>query len=135
MLTVLILGACASNPPVQVPNWDNAQRPDTTVTDPIDLPKLCEIPRDGSWSPGCWLIFVDEYEVIAEGNTEIAAANAGALRKTEAAYDALVQAGKFQQELAVFREELLEAERRQRSWDKWYYRAVLGGLIIVGATL
>ncbi len=133
--TVLLIGliavGCARTPPKPLPDWELAERVETEVADPIELPELCEL-HDGQWTPACWLIFVDEYEVIAEGNTIIAGANASALRKTEAAYDEIIAAGKLQQQLATIRQELLDDERRQREYDKWYYRAIIVGLIIAG---
>ena len=128
MLTALIAVGCASQPRTPLPDWEAAAREEQEVADPIKLPELCALPSDGRWGARCWVIFVDQYEIIAEGNTEIAFLNASALRKTEAAYDHLIAAGKMQQEIAEIRQELLEEERRGRMMDTWWYR----GLIALG---
>lgn len=135
MLTVLIAAGCVSTPTTTLPDWELAVREETEIAYPIELPVLCEIPSEGRWSTECWLIFVDKFEVIAIGNTEIARGNADALRKTEQAYDQLIEAGKLQQQLAQIRQQLLDDERQQRTYDRWYYRAIIVGLIVAGAAL
>lgn len=132
LLIGLILVGCASSPKKNVPDWDMAERPVGEIVDPKRPPALCNIPRDGIWPKECWAI-LDEYDIVAWGNYNIAKGNTEALRNTEAAYDALVQGGKYQQQLADFREELLQDERTQRSQDKWFYRVVISGLVILGA--
>lgn len=77
---------------------------------------------------------LEAYQIIAEGNTEIARENAAALLMMERAYNELLWAGKGQQRLTEIQTELLEAERRAHFWDLWFYRALLG-LGIVGVAL
>ncbi len=132
LLIALIVGGCARTPTTPLPDWTSAEREESEIAYPIELPELCSLPSDGQWAAACWEIFVDEYEIIAEGNTTIAGSNARALRKTEQAYDQLIEAGKLQQQLAGIRKEMLEDERRQREYDKWYYRAIIIGLVAVG---
>ena len=120
LLTVLILSGCAEHRVVP-PDWEIAAREVSQTADPLPLPLLCEIP----WSTvECWAA-VEEYEVVAESNTAIAAANTDALRNMEAAYDALVQAGKLQRELAIYREELLAEERKLHFYDNLFHRAII----------
>ena len=131
MLTALILAACASAPQTTRPDWSAVgELEKKPVTDPRALPALCEIP----WRPvdlHCWAA-LDAFDVIAAGNTKIAQANADALRKTEGANDALIQAGQLQQELSDFYRELLEDERQARWIDGMLYKAVIGlGIIAV----
>ena len=136
--TVLLIGliavGCASNPRTELPNWDIAERDKTEeAADPLVLPQLCTIP----WSEtnvACWSA-LDDYDVISAANYDIAEANTAALRKTEAGYDHIVQAGRMQQELGEIRQELLDEERRGRWLDKWYYRGIIAlGLIAVGVS-
>ena len=127
----LMIGACATNQPINVPEWEDAQRPEAAITYPIELPQLCEISASGQWSVACWRR-LEAYDIVASGNTDIARDNAEALRSTEEAYDALIRAGKYQRELARIRQEMLNEERRQRTWDRWFYRTVLAGLAIIG---
>jgi hypothetical protein len=136
LLIGLILVGCASEPRVELPDWNAAGRSELqtgqAIAHPIDLPALCAIPRDGKWHTSCWAA-LEAFDIVAAGNTDIARGHAEALRKTEAAYDALIEAGKYQQQLAEWREELLHEERKQRTMDKWYYRGLIAlGLIAVG---
>jgi hypothetical protein len=79
----------------------------------------------------CWAA-LDAFDVIAAGNTTIAQANANALRNTEGANDALIQAGQLQQQLSDFYRELLEDERQARWIDGMLYKAIIGlGVVAV----
>lgn len=131
-LIVLIAAGCASQP-VELPNWDLAERPPIEVVDPVELPALCEIPSNGTWPAECWLA-LDAYDIVASGNTEIAQDLANALRKSDASYDALLGAAKVQQELSQIRQELLEKERRDHTIDNWWHRGLIV-LIGVGVAL
>ena len=124
--TILILAGCASTP-VELPDWTLAERTPTAVTDPLDLPSLCAIPLTGSWNVECWKR-LSAYDLAATANTSIAQANANALRKSDASYDSLIEAGKLQSQLAQIRQQLLEQERRAHMMDNWFYR----GLITLG---
>jgi hypothetical protein len=123
---------CASNP-VPLPDWDLAERDQTKeAADPLPLPDLCSVP----WQPEdveCWSA-LDEYDIVAVGNTEIAAENAAASRAGDQSYDELLGAAKVQQELSQIRKDLLEQERRGRELDKWWYRGLIV-LIGVGVAL
>ncbi len=132
MLNALIIVGCASAP-ITLPDWDLAERSTSTVTDPLELPNLCEIPSAGSWPAECWLA-LDAFDIVAEGNTGIARENANALKKSDSSYDALLVAAKVQQELSQIRQELLERERQAHTMDNWFYRIVIA-LGLLGAIL
>jgi len=104
-------------------------RGEQEVADAAELTVLCEVP----WTEAeCWGYF-EQYEIISEGNLEIANANAAGLRAMFGAYDELWSAGKMQQEYAELREEMLQEERRSHESDNWFYRGtivLIGGLAI-----
>lgn len=133
LLTILISG-CATER-YQIPDWNTVERDATQeAVDPDALPDLCDIDRDtGAWSLECWQIFV-RYVEIAETNTEVAQLMADGLRKSDAAYDHLVAAGKLEQQLAQIRADLLEDERRAHRMDNWFYRGLIA-LGLLGAAL
>lgn len=132
MLIVLTLSACATQQTVPIPDWKLAER-DTShvVADPVPLPALC--PLQEILTAKC-AERIDVYEDVAEGNTQIAQLNANALRKTEQAYDNILDAGKLQQQLSQIRQELLEQERRAHFFDNMFYRSVIA-LGLLGAAL
>jgi len=72
----------------------------------------------------CWAA-LDAFDVVAVGNSEIAQANADALRHTDGANDALIQAGQLQQQLSDFYRELLEDERQGRWVDGMMYKSLI----------
>lgn len=131
LLIVSILVGCASQPAVDPPDWSSlANLEKTPITDPRALPVLCEIPWQET-DLHCW-VALDEFDVIADGNSKIAQANADALRNTEGANDALIQAGQLQQQLSDFYRELLADERQARWIDGMMYKALIGlGVIAV----
>lgn len=131
LLIVSILVGCANRPTVDAPDWGAvANLEKTPITDPRALPVLCEIP----WRAvdvHCWAA-LDAFDVIADGNTKIAQANADALRNTEGANDALIQAGQLQQQLSDFYRDMLADERQGRWIDGMMYKALIGlGVIAV----
>jgi len=119
--------------PVELPDWNLAERAPVEVTNPLPLPNLCEIPSDGVWLAECWSK-LDAFDIVASGNTGIATDNAAALRKSDASYDALLGAAKVQQELSQIRKDLLQRERRAHTMDNWFYRALIA-LGLIGAAL
>jgi len=128
-LIVLTLAGCASVPTTPAPEW---RVPDerTAVTDPTPLPPLCAIP----WQPDdvtCWQQ-LDAFDIVAEGNTEIAQANANGLRNQEGATDAYIRAGQFQQQLTEFYREQLNDEKRAHWIDNATHRIMIAlGLVAV----
>lgn len=133
MLIVSILAACGNQPTVDPPDWGavaNVEK--VAVTDPRALPALCEVPWPVD-SVRCWAA-LDAFDVIAFGNSEIAQANADALRNTEQANDALIRAGQLQQQLSDFYRELLADERHGRWIDGMMYKSLIG-LGVIAALL
>ncbi len=102
---------------------------EASIADTKPLPNLCELKKAASgemlgWDAPCVKSFL-LFESAAIGNTEIAVHNTSALRKTEAAADNLVNAGKLQREVAIIRQELLAESRAAHTRDKWFYRIVI----------
>ena len=131
LLIVSTVVGCASQRAVDPPDWSSVANVEKKPsTEPRALPALCEIP----WQQGdvrCWAA-LDAFDVIAFGNTEIAQANANALRNTEGANDALIQAGQLQQQLSDFYRELLQDERQARWIDNMMYKSLIAlGVIAV----
>ena len=121
---MLLIGSIAvgcTTSHVELPDWELAAREPVPVTDPTPLPDLCFVPFE---SLECYQA-LDAYDIVAIGNTDIAQANADALRKTEAGYDALIEAGKLQQQLSQIRQEILEEERKAHMHDKWFYQGII----------
>lgn len=133
MLTGLISASCAGQSAVPPPDWSQAERVQKEIKYARKLPELCEIPNDGRWPASCWAT-LDEYDVIATFNTELATHNANALRKTELGYDHLQQAGALQRQLSNYYRDLLEEERQGRFVDGLMYKALIG-LGILGVAL
>ena len=128
MLIALTSASCATAP-VELPDWELAEREQIEVTEPLTLPPLCEIPISGQWPAECWQK-LDAFDIVATGNYDQAQSTANALRKSDASYDALLGAAKVQQELSQIRQDLLERERQAHTMDNWFYRSVIAlGLI------
>lgn len=136
---LILLTGCAGRDRIAPPDWSIAELPASDITEPTELPQLCEMvvidgadgERYGTWSPECWK-YLQNYEIISEANADIAQENANALRNTEAGYNALLNAGKLQRELGDFYLELYEDEKSGRFMDSVLYRALIGlGFIVV----
>jgi hypothetical protein len=130
LLIASTVASCATSPATQPPEW---RVPDEriAVTDPTPLPSLCAIP----WQPGnveCWQK-LDAFDVVADGNTEIAKANADALRNQEGATDAYIRAGQFQQQLTEFYREELKDEKREHWIDNATHRIMIALGILAAA--
>lgn len=136
---LLILGGCAGQDRRELPDWSGMALPAVPVTDPVELPLLCEISvmkdtdgqKFGFWTADCWKA-LQAYEFAAEANTSIAQSNANALRNTEAAYATLINAGEMQQQLTEFYAELLKEERSGRFIDGLLYKTLISlGFLVV----
>jgi len=139
LLLLLILAGCAGTKQRVAPDWSIAELPASVITYPDTLPALCEMVvidgadgiRHGTWTPECWKI-MQAYEVVSEANTDIAQANADALRNTEAGYNSLLNAGKMERELSDFYLELYEEEKSGRFIDSLLYRSLISlGILAV----
>lgn len=124
-----MVSACATDP-IQLPSFQEAERSEEEVSDPVLLPELCKLP----WTTAGCLQRLDVYEDVAEGNTEIAQLNADIARASDSAYDHILSAAKQQQEIGQIRQRMLEAERQDHFWDNVWHRALII-VIAIGAVL
>jgi len=129
LLCLGLIAGCAAAP-VSLPDWKIAEREPVEVTEPLELPLLCELP----WTTAECLQAIEQYELIAEGNTVIAQANADALRATESAYDALIAAGMAQQGYGQIKQQQLDVCRKDAETDKWFYRGAILAVIGLAVT-
>jgi hypothetical protein len=120
LLLALTASACAVDP-IQLPDFEAAERQKVEITDPIDYSVLCEIPFEGV---ECYQR-LDVFEDEAEANQELAQINAEIARDSDAAYDHILSAAKQQQEIAQIRQEMLEAERRDHMWDNVWHKVLI----------
>ncbi len=120
-----MVSGCAAER-IQLPNFEEAERSSEEVTDPTEYPTLCMVPWTAS---DCWQA-LDIFEDIADNNLELAQLNADIARDGDAAYDYILSAAKKQQEISQIRQEMLEAERRARFFDKVQY-----GVIVIVLTI
>ena len=132
-LLIGILTVCSSTP-VTLPSWDIPPAA-TEAQQPLSLPERpvatlsasgkAEFSKEG-------MNQLRRYTTASEANFEIAKANAAALEAQSRAYNALIDAGKMQRQVAEIRQELLEAERRDHFIDNWFHRGLIAlGLIAV----
>jgi len=131
LLIVSILAGCASGPTITPPEWPVIEDRQP-VTDAKPLPILCPIPWQAD-DVQCWAA-LDAFDIVAEGNHDIAQANANALRNQEGATDAFIQAGQFQQQLTTFYADQLADERKAHWLDNALYKTIIG-LALIGAAL
>lgn len=133
-LVLLSLSGCASQNPVDLPDWDLV--PSTVeIQPPLRLP---EIPSPASSTEDS-VTFTKEqfaalvqYTIVAGGNQDIALENAAALESLSRAYNHLIEAGKLQMQFTQVRDEQLQRERRAHEMDNWFYRGLIAlGLIAV----
>ncbi len=120
-----MVSGCAVDP-IQLPKFEEAERADIEVTNPTQLPELCEWP----WTTGECLQRLDVYEDVAVGNTTLAQVNADIARDSDEAYDHILSAAKKQQEVSQIRQEMLEAERRDHWIDNMWHRGLIVALAI-----
>ena len=132
LLIALISASCATEP-VELPDWDLAEREQVEVAEPMILPGLCAIPPSGQWPVECWKK-LDAFDIAASGNYDQAQSTVSALRKSDESYDSLLGAAKVQQELSEIRQEMLERERQAHTMDNWFYRGFIA-LILIGVAL
>ena len=122
VVSMALIG-CGSNP-VVLPDFTLAERTPSEIVSPTELPLLCEIP----WTHAdCWAA-VERYEVVSEANQAIATEMGLAVRATESAYDAILAAGRAQQDYAVIKQQQLDRCVSDANSDKWMYRAVIIGV-------
>ena len=120
-----MVSGCAVEP-IQLPDFDVAARSDIEVTDATEYPELCEIPFE---TAECYQR-LDVYEDVAENNKDLANLNASIARDNEKAYDLILSAGKKQQQIGVIREDMLQAERNDHTFDNIWHRSLIVVLAI-----
>jgi hypothetical protein len=131
---LLSLSGCASQNPVDLPDWDLT--PATVeIQQPLRLPEFPSPERQPddtlTFTPAQFAVLLD-YMTVAGGNYEIAAENAAALEALSRSYNHLIEAGKLQMQFTQVRDEQLTRERRAHEQDNWFYRGVIAlGLIAV----
>ena len=134
-MTLCLLGSlygCATSA-IELPEWQLPPAA-TQVTRPLPLPPL---PDPLSSTADSVTFSTADFQALlayaqtAEGNQDIAQANADALVTLSQAYNALIEAGKAQRQFAQIREEQLRRERRERAQDNWFHRAVIALGVLV----
>jgi len=130
LLLGLILAGCAAGPQTPPPDWNFAYEAGP-VTDAKPLPPLCPIPWPAD-DVQCWAQ-LDEFDIVAERNTDVAAANASALRNSDQASAAFIEAGKLQQQLTTFYAERLAEEKRAHWIDNAIAKTVAALALIAVA--
>ncbi len=122
---IISLAGCAVDP-IQLPNFQAAEREDVEVTDPVEYSELCEVPFTVA---ECY-VRLDVFEDEAIDNKKLAQLNADIARDSDEAYDRILSAAKQQQEVAQIRQEMLEAERKDHFIDNVWHRALIIALAI-----
>jgi hypothetical protein len=120
LLLALTVSACAVEP-IQLPDFEAAERQDVEVTDPVEYTQLCEWP----WTTAECLQRLDVFEDEAIDNKDLAQINANIARDSDEAYDHILAAAKAQQEISQIRQEMLEAERRDHFWDNVWLKSLI----------
>ena len=133
-LVLLSLSGCASQNPVDLPDWDLT--PATVeIQQPLRLPQFPSPERQPddtlTFTQAQFAVILD-YMTVAGGNTDIALENAAALEALSKAYNHLIEAGKLQMQFTQVRDEQLQRERRAHEMDNWFYRGLIAlGLVAV----
>jgi hypothetical protein len=128
----LALSGCVTSP--TLPEWDTLPLASVEVQRPVALP-----PQPLAATSTDTTITFDEqgireleaFYLAAQGNQVIAQENVLALEAQSRAYNELLQAGEFQRQIAVIRQEQLVEERKRHWWDKIF----LGGIIVLESLL
>lgn len=132
LLSVGILSGCATNDPIDWPDWD-IPKAAVEATEPLPLPQLPPLELEGNVATldRAAVLALFAYREAAEANHDIAQANADALKAQALAYNQLIEAGKFQTQLMQIREEML----RQAKRDAFIDRMTLRGVVLLGIGL
>jgi len=128
------ISAACSNNPVVLPVWD-LEPAEIEAQKPLTLPVLPSAGVSGDLATfgQAEMVQLERYVTTSEGNYLIALANAEALESQAKAYNALIEAGKMQRQIAVIRQEMLDQERSDHFVDNMTHRIVIlvGGLLVV----
>lgn len=133
--------ACETAPPTIHYDFETFEAVNTEVADPIPLDRPATLKcypseedcRIVGYTTEAEIDALERFKIQAEGNTEIAKANADGARFMMAREEAILAASKAQESITRLREEQLAFERSERRKEKWYYRALIGILIGAGA--
>lgn len=136
---VILTSACETTPPKIEYEFATFSPVEAEPTTPSKLPELSPLkcyPSDDDCQVAGYdeVEDIDRYErfkILADGNTEVAQANAEALELMLEREEAILAAGKAQEEMTNLYAELLAYEKQERAREKWYYRALL--VVIAGA--
>jgi len=126
-LSLILLGSgCVSAP--ELPEWQDIPEASVSIQRPIPLP----VKPLAATSTDSTITFDErgirelaEYVKVAEGNQVIAEENALALEAQSVAYNELLQAGEYNRQIAIIRQETLEQERRNSFVDKAFLMGVI----------
>lgn len=137
-LAISITACETGSPPIEF-TFDNFELIEAEAEYPKPLGKIRDLecyPGEGEdckvagYTSGTDIDALEAYKIRAEGNTEVAQANAEAVDGLLAQQAELVAAGIAEENMRKIREEQLAWERQQRQREKWYYRLML---LLVGA--
>lgn len=133
LLVLIVLTGCSSTPQEMPITFGDFEKVDESATYPDPLPKM----NLGLFNCGSNVCIdpdatsrIERYSIIAEGNTELATANAKALEATNKKANSFIDAGISMEYLIQLREEQLENERREHQQDLWYHRGIIGLFLI-----
>lgn len=118
-LSLLTTAGCAIAPETAPNPWADKPRVSESATYPIAPLELAEDMSN-----------LGQVLETGLGNYDIARANAAAVESMSRAYNAALDAGEAQHDVAEARAVLLEEERRARRWDKLQYWALV---VLIGA--
>ena len=136
----LFLVACQTAPPPITFEFENFELETLTASSPRILGSIAPLscfPSDTDcravgYSDTGDVDALEAYKIIAEGNTEIAEANAATVDLLKQQVELLVAAGKATEHIQKIREEQLAWEREQRTRETWFYRAFIAVLVVAG---
>ena len=125
---LIALSACASAPPSNP--WDDLEVDTGSAVRPYPLPDRPDVivTPDGLLLDREAVETLDDYFIIAEGNTDIAEAHAAQVNELRAASASLIEAGRAQRQQAEILRATLQDTRRQCVYEK----ASLYALILIG---
>lgn len=139
----LILGTAAagcSSHRLDLPDYDTPTRLPITATLPAELPPLPAQMTVIMYQGNQAVIFtVDEaaqinlFRQVAEANQVVGTATAAELIERKQAFNALADAMDSQKVLMQMLADSLVDERKARTLDAWYYKAIIGGGLIAVA--
>lgn len=128
---IVIISGCSSTA-VELPQWDDLEYSSTEISMPVRLPQR---PSESSFTESTVTYNSDgfdrliAYMDVSDANYDVGVALAKALEAQARAYNHLIDAGRFQHEIAVIRQEQLEQERKDHFIDNLWHR---GFIVLIG---